>query len=60
MAELLMRLEKSTESVDFHEINRQQERLNEAQGRYEEARTRYVAYVLGGFTAPVCSTPVLQ
>ena len=52
MAELLVNLEASTSSTEIHEINRQQERLTEAQSRYEEARQRYVSFVLAGFTAP--------
>jgi hypothetical protein len=52
MAELLVALEKSTDAETLSELNRQQERLSCAQGRYEEARQKYVSYVLAGFVAP--------
>lgn len=51
LAELLICLETSTSAEDLHEINRQQERVNNAQARYTQARKRYVSYVLGGFVA---------
>lgn len=49
MAELLIELEESTEAIRFRAINEQQDRVNDAQARYEEARQAYVEFVLGGF-----------
>ncbi len=51
LADLLISLEASTCAADIHEINRQQERVNDAQVRYKEARRKYVRYVLAGFVA---------
>jgi len=53
MAELLIELEQSSQGERLHALNAQQERLNQAQGRYEEARQAYVTYVLSGLEAPV-------
>lgn len=52
MAELLIDLEQPAHGERLHAINAQQERLNEAQGQYEEARQAYVTFVLSGLAAP--------
>ena len=51
MAELLIDLEPA-QGERLHALNAQQERLNEAQGQYEEARQAYVTFVLAGLDAP--------
>ena len=51
LAELLIHLEAPLSGADLFEINRQQERVNDAQVRYKEARRRYVRCVLSGFVA---------
>lgn len=52
MAELLIDLGQSRQDDRLHAVNTQQERLKQAQGRYEEARRAYVTHVLSGLTAP--------
>ena len=52
MAELLIDLGQPSHDARLHALNTQQERLKQAQGRYEEARQAYVTYVLSGLAAP--------
>ncbi len=52
MAELLIDLGQSSQNDRLHALNTQQERLKQAQGRYEEARQAYVTHVLSGLAAP--------
>ena len=52
MAELLIDLGQSSQDDRLHALNTQQERLKQAQGRYEEARQAYVTHVLSDLAAP--------
>ena len=52
MRDLLLSLDDIRKTRDPQAISEQQIRLNEARQRYEEARCRYVEYVLKGFVTP--------
>jgi hypothetical protein len=52
MRDLLLSLDDSRNTRDSEAISNQQARLNDARRRYEEARCRYVEFVLKGFVSP--------
>ena len=52
MRDLLLSLDRSSNTAKHQSVAEQQVRLNEARRRYEEARSRYVDHVLKGYVNP--------